>query len=440
MDRTSFRVAALVATALLATACSDARADSGGAASIPATATSVPESSPESAPDVGSQDTGGVAAASEEITTLSAPQDPPAVTGQIQPSPSTPEPPPPPSANTPGSAPIPPPPQDGPGNPTAQRLNETPPAASEPADDAATAVAAGTSGHDPSTEQAPEPAAPSPVSLATPIKPGVLAEATSPQAGSQPADSLEQLLTDVGRRLRNVQGQIDDLRQHLDRGAPPAKSRLIDLRASLVRIAPMLVALEASLDAAGRLSPHLKQLLHRVRSDLRGVHVTAVGLIAALRDSGARGAEVRLLLSELEMFGALSAALGSSPAVGLAPTTSPAGVGPGYAALHLPAAGSATQPSAGVLESGSTGPRTTGSHDGPGSRSRDGRGSEEPPPWSPVPGSATAGPGGAFFFAAVAALTMLLIALTLPALRARLDLPPGRRYTVAFLAPLERPG
>jgi len=40
----------------------------------------------------------------------------------------------------------------------------------------------------------------------------------------------------------------------------------------------------------------------------------------------------------------------------------------------------------------------------------------------------------------MASLTMLLVGLMLPALRARLDLAPGRGYTVAFLAPLERPG
>jgi hypothetical protein len=37
-------------------------------------------------------------------------------------------------------------------------------------------------------------------------------------------------------------------------------------------------------------------------------------------------------------------------------------------------------------------------------------------------------------------LATLLIGLLLPQLRARLALSAGRRYTVAFLAPLERPG
>jgi hypothetical protein len=35
---------------------------------------------------------------------------------------------------------------------------------------------------------------------------------------------------------------------------------------------------------------------------------------------------------------------------------------------------------------------------------------------------------------------MLLVGLALPVLRARLELPPGRRCSVAFLVPLERPG
>jgi hypothetical protein len=61
-------------------------------------------------------------------------------------------------------------------------------------------------------------------------------------------------------------------------------------------------------------------------------------------------------------------------------------------------------------------------------------------PWSAAPGAGTASPGGSFSFAAAVALAMLLIALALPALLTRLDLPPSRRYSVALIAPLERPG
>jgi hypothetical protein len=63
-----------------------------------------------------------------------------------------------------------------------------------------------------------------------------------------------------------------------------------------------------------------------------------------------------------------------------------------------------------------------------------------PPPSSPAPGSATASPGGSFFAGGLASLAALLIALALPQLRARFELLPRGRCTVAFLRPLERPG
>jgi hypothetical protein len=62
------------------------------------------------------------------------------------------------------------------------------------------------------------------------------------------------------------------------------------------------------------------------------------------------------------------------------------------------------------------------------------------PPSSPAPGSASASPGGGFFAAGLASLAALLICLAMPQLRARLELPPRGRCTVAFLRPLERPG
>lgn len=69
-----------------------------------------------------------------------------------------------------------------------------------------------------------------------------------------------------------------------------------------------------------------------------------------------------------------------------------------------------------------------------------GGGPDKPAPSSPAPGSASASPGGGFFAAGLASLAAILIGLALPRLRARLELPPRGRCTVAFLRPLERPG
>ena len=443
MDRITFRVAALVATALLAIACSDARADTGDPASDPAqatsaaTATSVQDTSSQAS----SQGEGGGAVATPSgdtsiprVTPDPAPVQTPPVQEEIGPNPSLTITPPTTPASGQDTVPITPPSRSGPGDPAPQRLNETPPAPSAPAADQASAFAPGASGGEPSTAQAPEPGATAPVSVPAPIKPSPLAVVSTASAATQPGDGLEQLLTEVGRRLHDVQGKIGDLRHRLAEGTPPPKSRLIGLRTSLVRIAPMLAALEASLDAAGRLSPHLRQLLDRVSGDLRGVRVTAAGLITALQQSGARGAEVRLFLQELEQFRGLNLPLPSSPAVATAPAPSPAPASLVYAAVPPAQAVSPPPAAASPPQRGGARPEKTDP--------RDGRGSDEPPPapWSPAPGSATASPGGGFLFAAVASLTMLLIGLMLPALRARLHLPPGGRYTVALVAPLERPG
>jgi hypothetical protein len=437
MDRTSFRVATLVATALLAIAWSAARADPAAAQSDGGTPAAEANAMPVSSTGDTASDEGALSG--EEVTSqeapsaLNAPQNVTSVQEEIQPSPTPSDPPPSPPANTPENAPDAPTAQEGgAGDPPARRIDETPPAASESQADEASAFAASTSSADPSTEQSPEPAAAPSVSVVTPIKPEPVGEVGSVHGSPQPGDSLEQLLTDFGRELRNVHGQVGDLQQRLNEGAPPRGSRLIELRETLIRIAPMLVALQARLDAAGRLSPHLRDLLRRVRSDLRGVRVTAAVLVAALRRSGADGAELRLLLRELEHFRALGSALASNPAVAPVQPPSVSGASPIYAPVQPAAAVAPPHTPAETLERSST------DRQGPGSR--DGRGGEEPPPWSSAPGSATASPGGAFFFAGAASLTMLLIGLALPALRARLEVPSGRRYAVAFLAPLERPG
>ena len=91
-------------------------------------------------------------------------------------------------------------------------------------------------------------------------------------------------------------------------------------------------------------------------------------------------------------------------------------------------------------------PVERGGDPSPGTRPRDSGGrpgdapSPAPSPSSPAPGSASASPGGGFFAAGLTSLAALLIALALPQLRARLELPPRGRCTVAFLRPLERPG
>ena len=87
-----------------------------------------------------------------------------------------------------------------------------------------------------------------------------------------------------------------------------------------------------------------------------------------------------------------------------------------------------------------TGPVERKPHTPPATGSGEDGGPDNPAPTSPAPGSASASPGGGFFAAGLASLVAILIGLALPQLRARLELPPRGRCTVAFLRPLERPG
>ena len=437
MAGTSFRVAASIATVFLALAAGEARgqtpdspSDAGNLAPEPAApadgaSASLPEDAASSSAD-GVQG-GGAVAAPEGTAPLNAPPEMTVQEVVVDAAPSP--------GDTPGAAPEGPPapspaPDGGVKDAPAQRIEEKPLAASDSLDDQATAVAASTSGGDSPTGPALEPGAPS-VSPAPVMKTDALDDVSPPTAGEPPGDGLEQLISYVRRGLRSVRGQIDDLQRRLDDGAPPPQNRLIELRASLVQIAPMLVALEMRLDAAGRLSPHLQSLLRRVRTELHGASVKAAGLVAALRNSGAHGAEVRLLLRELENFRALGSVPAASPWMARAPAAPVSSVSVAYRSVQ-PAAASPPPPSPESRERADDGRRKTGSHDG--------RGVEEPPPWAPAPGSATASPGGAFLFAGLASLAILLIGLTMPALRALLELLPGRPYSVAFLEPLERPG
>jgi hypothetical protein len=439
MAGTSFRVAASIATVFLALCAGEARgqtvdssSDLGNSAPEPAVqadGASASLAEDAAAADGGGVQGGGAGAAAKGTTPLNAPPEPPTVQEVVvdaAPSPS----------DTPETAPEGPPtpspaPDAGVKDAPAQKIEEKPLAAYHSLDDQASAVTAATGSGDSATGPGLEPGAPS-ISPASAMKPDALDDVSPPTLGDPPGDGLGHLISDVRRELRSVRGQIDDLQRRLDDGAPPPQNRLIELRASLVQIAPMLVALEMQLDAAGRLSPHLRSLLRRVRSELHGARVKAAGLVAALHNSGAHGAEVRLLLRELENFRALGSVLAAGPGLARARAAPVSSVSAAYMSVQPAPATSPTQPSAASPKQADGGRPTTGS--------RDGQGGGEPPPWAPAPGSATASPGGAFLFAGLASLTILLIGLAMPALRALLELLPGRPYSVAFLEPLERPG
>jgi hypothetical protein len=452
MDRTSFRFAALVATACLAIACSYVSAAPAAAQSDPATpaeALATADEAPAAPAPEASSDQGTPAAPPEAPPGgASPPSEVAPVQEWVQPGPSETEADTAPAAtggtptatgNAPGGASG---TSGSPGgaapNPPTQRIDETA-AANDPRLDETASSASSTSGDNPSAELAPESraavggAAAGAAAAVTPSKPTAAAEAASTPTG-QAGGTLQGLFSDVRQELRSAQGQINDLQRDLDHGAPPPPDRLTRLRATLVRIAPMLVALEVRLHATGRLTPHLRQLLHRVRSDLRGVRVTAHDLVTALRRSGARGAELRLLLRELDHFAAMASTLDLTP--GLRPAAAPPAQGATAAYSQLQPVPVAGPPAAAAP------PAERPTADVPPPEPRDPPGDEQAQPWSTAtsPGSATASPGGAFFFAGVASLTTLLIGLGLPALRARLEVLPGRGYTAAFIAPLERPG
>lgn len=445
MDRTSPRVAALVATALFAFAASDARAQSedpasGAAQTNPATDTSVQQT-----PTGASSATGGVVTPSaQEVPTVLVTQDPPAASTPpappVQANPSATVPPPATPPATPQSAstsPL-PPSQELPSNTQPPQLKEAPATPSTPVAGQASAGAAATPVVTPPAQAAATPPPPAPAPLTQPVKSPAVPAAGPPKAARRPDAGLARLLTDVDHRLRDVQGKIHDLRHRMAHGAPPPRSRLIDLRTSLVQVTPMLAALEASLHTVARLSPHLQHLLHRVSRDLRKVRAAAGGLVTELRNSGVRGPEMRLLVQELEHLASFDLALPSSPAVGPPPAPSPRGASVGLPAVRPGPAFTPPASAATPTESG-TAPRTDGA---PRDRGFEGRGAQEAPPspWSSAAGAASASPGGGLFFAAVASLATLLIGLVLPAIRARLHLPAGGRYTVALLTALERPG
>jgi hypothetical protein len=418
MDRASFRVAALAAAASLVIACADARADP-GAASPELGTSSAEQSPPTDAPppatpaegataEEGSLDEGAMGSQQEGAEPQLA-QEPPAGDPPVQDQgPSSPSSPPPSDIDSPRG------PEGRGGAPDlpVQPIGGSAPSAPEPPVVAQSAYT-----------PAPVPGA---------IEPGDIGGGRASPDTRRLDSSLGQLLPGVERELRTVQGQIDDLARRLDNGAPAPKSRLIRLRSSLERITPALLALEVQLDAAGRLSPRVRGLLHRVRVRLVGARASAADLIAALRRVGARGPELRLLLRELGRFRMLHAAWAPKPGAERAPPPSEPGANAAYTQLQPAPAASPQHAATAPLERRAAGRPATGSPD-PG-------GPDEPGPGSSAPGSASAAPGGVFSAASLALLATLLIGLLLPQLRASLALSPGRRYTVAFLAPLERPG
>jgi hypothetical protein len=428
MDRISFRVTALLATACLAIASSDAYADPPVPPSDPGASATVPPAPEEGKPTLATEDDSDESPASGDVLLretdsggASAQQDgafpeevvPPSVSDTAGDSV-------PPATGTPKSTPAAPAAQGV----RADQVGATPPAAVQPLPAA-----------DPPTGQTPPFAAAPPAPPKTAAKPGPVAPVTSKPAAPKPGNALERRLSGVGRGLRDVQEQIHDLRRGLADGAPPPASRLNRLRATLVRVTPMVIALEVRLQAAGRLSPHIRHLLHGVRGDLQEVHVAAAGLVAALRGSGARSTELRLLLRELEAFLAVGSTLAPNPGLDQMPASAASVPGGSTAPTQLqPIPATSPTPNA----AGPPAPRAE-SPDAPGP-SHAPAGAEVVPS-SAAPGSATAGPAGSsFFFAAVAGIMALLLGIALPALWARLDLPPGRPYAAAFLTPLERPG
>jgi hypothetical protein len=286
-----------------------------------------------------------------------------------------------------------------------------------------------------STAPPPEPSVPTPIEGAP---------APAPKSG----EKLARLLTEADRGLRGVQGQIGALKRHLGAGDLPPTAGLVRLGHGLDRLAPVLLALEARLDTAPRLTPRLKALLHRVHSRLERTQDSAGDLIAAFVRSGAGGPALRLLLQELERFVAFDTT--PAPTLGAPPVATPASgplgtPAPGplgaperhpYTAYTQIEAAPAAAPRDGVTAL-SPGRRGDGRH--PAGHKVPG-GPDQVPPSSPASASASATPGGAFFAAGLAALAALVAALARPALRVRLDLVAGRPYRAAFPSPLERPG
>jgi len=443
MDRTLFRVAAILAATFLVILCTDARADTAGGSSDPADGTSsqtvVPDpgstAPSDSTIDLTETDTAGDGTAGDGSTVDRSGDGTSSNDGTTT------------STGTPASSLA-----------NDQQLPTAPadpgssdPPATDPAAAPATEPTAGTEATDitaddtavpPSATQGEistaaivvsntAPSAQNPATVAPAIftTPPSAAGARAGAAGD-PTSGLDQILPTVERQLRTVQGQIDDMKQRLDRGAAPSKTGVLKLRSSLRHIAPLLLALERRLDAAGELTPRLRRILHRIRAHLSDTRASAADLIAVLRRSGVHGHQLQLLLRELERFQAVHGTLLQSPSLGRLPAPSPV---------------AASQPVAWTRSSswarhGLASPVDARAAGNPASGTRHSGIPQRQPRSLSNPGAATASSGGAFSVAGMALLATLLIGFAGPRLRGRLTPPPARRRAVVFLAPLERPG
>ena len=246
---------------------------------------------------------------------------------------------------------------------------------------------------------------------------------------------LERALPAVERRLRGVQTQMDDLQRRLAGGGSASSQSLVRLRRSLELIAPALVAIGVQVDDAGPLSPHLQSLLNRVNTRLDGAHRSAAALADALRASGVSGPELDLLLRELQSFQAVNPSFLSSDQLTAKP--------PVYAA-HVaytqapPARG--IRAGAGYAQHQAARPETAAATSGATTASQQPAAPNELVQQVAASGSASAGPGGGFSAAGLAALAALLGVLALPRLLSRVQLAPMRCYAAIFLVPLQRPG
>jgi hypothetical protein len=219
------------------------------------------------------------------------------------------------------------------------------------------------------------------------------------------------------------------MQRQVDAGKRPSKGGLVRLRLSLAQIAPVLLALERRLDAAGQLTAHLRRILQRVRDHLSHTQASAAELIAALRGSGLRGAELQLLIDELVRFQALHGTLLPGPV------------------LHGPRAMLPLDPPTALPWSSSTWsqpvhqptPAGHASARHPGGSSVGGA-QHHPSKLFSIPGAAAVSSSGAGAAVAFGVLAALLLGLAAPRLSGRLTVPPGLYRSVVFLAPLERPG
>ena len=245
---------------------------------------------------------------------------------------------------------------------------------------------------------------------------------------------LERALPAVERRLRGVQTQMDDLQRRLAGGGSASSQSLVRLRRSLELIAPALVAIGVQVDDSGPLSPHLQSLLNRVNTRLDGAHRSAAALADALRASGVSGPELDLLLRELQSFQAVSPSFLSSDQLTAKPPVYAAHV----AYTQAPPAG-ASAPAPATPTHQAARPETAAATSG-ATVSQQPAAPDEVVQQVAASGSASAGPGGAFSAAGLAALAALLGVLALPRLLSRVQLAPMRCYAAIFLVPLQRPG